>query len=124
MAFTDAEKVDVRRHCGYPMFGDQPTQDFGYRFYQHYQTLEFRMQHAQPEEETAIRSYITNCNTLELALLGSSANLDTDQAAVWKHNKNEIGDRSQLYGLWRRKLCDFFGIPSGPGFKTGITFVV
>ena len=125
MAFTDAEKVDIRRHCGYPMYGDQPTQDFGYRYLRHYQTLEFRMQHPQPAEETLVRSnFIANCNTLETALVGSSANLDTDQAAVWKHNKNEVRDRDGLYSMWRKKLCDFFGVPPGPGFKSGVTFVV
>lgn len=126
MAFTDAEKVDIRRHCGYPMFGDQPTQNFGYRFMQHYQTLEFRLQHFSAEEETAFRKLLTDCGTLETAVIGSTANLDTAKAAVWTHNKNEVRDRQGLYDYSRKKLCDFIGIPPGPAFTTdqGVRVIV
>lgn len=117
--FTDAEKVDTRRHCWYPMFGDQPTQDFGYRFMQHYQTLEFRLQHFSTEEEAAFRKMLADCETLEAAVIGSTANLDTDQASVWVHNKNEVGDRQKLYDYSRQKLCSFIGIPPGPARLEG-----
>jgi len=114
MAFTDAEKTDIRRFCGYPVFGGQPVQAFGHRFYQQYGTLEFRLNNLQPSEEAVIRTtYLTNLTQLESDIVGTRSNLDTDQAAVWTHNKNEQRDREQLFDSWRRKLCGFLGVPPG-----------
>lgn len=127
MAFTDAEKTDIRRFCGFPAFGDQPVQAFGHRFYQWYGTLEFRMNNLQASEEAVVRTtYLANLSTLEAAIPAASSNLDTDKAAVWEHNKNEQRDREALFDSWRRRLCAFFGIPPGPHLKAqgGITLVV
>lgn len=126
MAFTDTEKVDIRRFCGFAAFGGQPVQAFGHRFYQHYGTLEFRLNNMQPAEEAVVRTtYLANLATLETAIVGTSANLDTAQAAVWVHNKNEQRDREALFDSWRRRLCEFIGIPPGPGLKkSGISLVV
>lgn len=127
MAFTDAEKTDIRRFCGYPVFGGQPVQAFGHRFYQQYGTLEFRLNNLLASEEAVIRTtYLTNLQQLEIDIVGTRANLDTDQAAVWTHNKNEQRDREQLFDSWRRKLCGFLGVPAGPALGTGnsITLVV
>lgn len=117
MAFTDQEKTDIRRYCGMPAYGGQPVQAFGHRFFQWYGTLEFRMNNLQAAEETVVRSYLTNLATLESAIPSSGSNLDTDKAAVWEHNKNEVRDRVALYNHWRHELCNFFGIPAGPGLK-------
>ncbi|MHA3052521.1 hypothetical protein [Acinetobacter sp. ANC 4640] len=120
MAFTDAEKTDIRRYCGYPVFGGQPTQAFGHRFYQQYGTLEFRLNNLQASEEAVIRTtYLTNLQQLETDIVGTRSNLDTDQAAVWTHNKNEQRDREQLFDSWRRKLCGFLGIPPGAALGAG-----
>jgi hypothetical protein len=117
MAFTDAEKTDIRRFCGYPVFGGQPVQAFGHRFFKWYGTLEFRLNNLQAGEETVIRTtYLANLATLETAIPAASANLDTDQAAVWTHNKNEQRDRERLFDSWRKRLCDFLGVPPGPNF--------
>ena len=116
---TDAEKTDVRRHCGYPIYGDTPTQGFGYRFMTQYGTLEYRLNHMSPAEEAVLRTnYLANLSTLEATIPSASANLDTDQAAVWVHNKREVADRDALFANWRRKLCAFIGVPPGPGFST------
>lgn len=118
--FTTAEKVDIRRFCGFQAYGSQPVQAFGHRFSTHYGTLEFRLNNYGPEEEAVIRTtYLANLNTLETAIVSASANLDTDQAAVWKHNKNEQRDRESLFNSWRKNLCDFIGIPPGPGLASG-----
>lgn len=117
MALTDAEKVDVRRYCGFPAYGGQPVQAFGHRFFQWYGTLEFRMNNLQAAEETVVRGFLANLATLEAAVPAASANLDTDEAAVWKHNKREVDDRMALYATWRRELCKFFGVPPGPGLQ-------
>lgn len=121
MALTDQERVDVRRFCGYPMFGGVPSSFQSYRFFQAYGTLEYRMTNLSATEETTLRTtYLTGPNnlyTLEQAVSASSANLDTDQAAVWTHNKNEMRDRMRLYNLWRKELCNFLGIPPGEGLS-------
>lgn len=115
MAFTDAEKTDIRRFCGYPAFGNQPTQGFGYRFFTQYGTLEYKLNNMMAAEEGVVRTtYLANLATLETAIPGVSANLDTDAAAVWTHNKNELRDREALFSSWRKKLCQFIGIPPGP----------
>lgn len=125
---TDAQRVDVRRFCGFPLFGGQPVQAFGHRFYQHYGTLEFRMSNMQDAEEAVVVNYLAQLTALETAIYGTSDNLDTDVAAVWTHNKNEQRDREALFDSTRRRLCAFFGIPPGPAFDvTGggsITLVV
>lgn len=116
MSFTDAQKVDIRRYCGYPAFGGQPVQAFGHRFYQHYGTLEFRMNNFLPEEEAVITTYLGNLSTLEAAIPASSDDLDTAQAAAWTRNPNELRDRQRLFTYWRTQLCNFIGVPPGPNF--------
>lgn len=126
MAFTDAEKTDIRRFCGFPLFGGVPTQAFGHRFYRQYGTLEFRLNNMQPSEEAVIRvTYLANLYLLETDVISARENLDTDQAAVWVHNKNEQRDRDRLFDSWSRRLCGFLGIPPGPALGDGgLTLVV
>ena len=117
---TTAEKVDIRRHAGYPMFGAVPSSFQSYRFFEAYGTLEYRMQNMLPEEETVVRNtYLANLTTLEAAIPGTSANLDTAVASVWTHNRNELRDRDALYANWRLKLCGFLGVPPGPDLAGG-----
>ena len=124
--FTTAEKVDIRRFCGYGMFGAQALPASGYRFSTQYGALEYKINNMLPEEEAVVRStYLTNLYTLETAIVGTSANLDTEAAAVWKHNKNEQADRDRLFDSWRRRLCEFMGITPGPGLgSAGLRMVV
>ena len=131
MAFTSQERVDIRRFCGYPMFGGVTSPAFGYRFFQSYGTLEYKISNPAAEEETTLRAiYLTGTNSLyvlEQAIFASSANLDTDQAAVWHHNDREVRDRTMLFNMVRRQLCDFLGVPAGPGLaaaNSGITLTV
>lgn len=123
--FTDAEKVDIRRFCGYGMYGSQALPASGYRFSTVYGTLEYKINNMLAAEEAVIRAtYLSNLQTLETDIVGSRSNLDTDEAAVWKHNKNEVGDRAALFNRWRRELCNFMGIPPGPGLTDGVRWVV
>jgi hypothetical protein len=112
---TDTQKTAVRRHCGYPMYGNIAAPAFGYRFFTWYGTLEYRINNPTPEEEIVLISFVDELNTLELALSSASDNLDTNKAAVWEHNPNEVGDRRRLYNMRRRDLCTFIGVPPGPG---------
>ncbi len=130
MAFTDAEKTDVRRFCGYGAFGGaQPLPASGYRFSTHYGVLEYKLNTLGTAEEAVVRTtYLANLTTLETDILGAAgvrSNLDTDQAAVWTHNKNEYRDRKKLFDGVRRELCNFLGISPGPGLgASGLALVV
>lgn len=117
--FTDTEKTDIRRFCGFGMYGDTADPGVGYRFWQNYGTLEFRMDRMLPEEEAVCRKYLVTLNTLEDAIPLAADNLDTDSAAIWTHNKNEVRDRIQLLDIWRVKLCDLLNIPPGPRLGGG-----
>ena len=64
---------------------------------------------AVEEETTLIDKYLVILNSLETDIPTASDNLDTDRAAVWYHNKNEVRDRFALYKLWAIRLCDFLG---------------
>jgi hypothetical protein len=116
-SLTDNEKIDTRRHCGYPAYGGTPAGFSSWRFYQVYGLLEFRMQNLADGEVIVVRTYLRTLADLETAIPRASENLDTDQAAVWSRNKNEFQDREQLYDGWRIRLCAFFGIPPGPGLR-------
>lgn len=126
MAFTEKERTDIRRYCGYPVFGAQPTQGFGYRFFTWYGNLEYKLNNLQGSEEDVVRNvYLANLALLESDITSSRANLDTDKAAVWTHNKDEVKDRTALLDDWRRRLCGFLGVPPGPGLcNAGIRIVV
>ncbi len=126
MAFTDAEKVDIRRFCGYGAYGGgQPLPASGYRFSTRYGTLEYKMNTLGAAEEAVARTFLANLQQLETAVVAAGANLDTASAAVWTRNPNEVRDRTRLYRQQRREFCSFLGIPPGPELGDGgLTLVV
>lgn len=113
---TDSEKIDTRRHCGYPAYGGTASGFSSWRFYQVYGLLEYRIANLAVGELAVVRTYLGTLSSLEAAVPAASVGLDTDQAAVWTRNQNEIRDRLNLYDGWRVRLCAFLGIPPGPGF--------
>jgi len=116
MSLTTAERVDIRRYCGFPVFGNQPTQGFGYRYFQWYGTLEWRMLNGMAEEEAVVRTtFLANLRQLEKDVYGVRDNSDTSAAAVWKRNPDELRERMRNYSYWRHELCKFYGIGAGPG---------
>jgi hypothetical protein len=125
MAFTEQERTDVRRYCGFPAYGAGTAGFQNWRFYQVYGLLEFRLNYLSGTEEAVVRQYLGTLRQLESAIPLASGNLDTDAAAVWTHNANEISDRTSLFDDWRRRLCGFLGIPPGPALGDGgVTLVV
>lgn len=121
---TDAQKVDVRRHAGYSLVGDTVVDDYrdlawGWVAPALWQTLNHRLDNLSAAEEAVITTYVTTLNELEAAIPASGDNLDTDQAAVWKHNAKEVRDRSVLFDQWRRRMCGFLGIQPGPSLGQG-----
>jgi hypothetical protein len=125
LGFSDTEKTDIRRFCGYPAYGAGPWGFQGWRFFQAYGLLEYRLNNLSPAEEAVCRTYLGTLRGLEAAVPQAGQNLDTDQAAVWSRNQDEVRDRFALFDEWRRRLCSFLGVPQGPAFgDPGITLVV
>jgi hypothetical protein len=123
--FTDAQKADIRRFCGYPAYGAGAAGFNSWRFFQAYGTLEYRLNNLAPAEIAVTLQYLSTLATLEAAIPPTSANLDTESAAAWTHNENETRDRTVLFDSWRRRLCGFLGIPPGPALaNAGVTLVV
>ena len=125
MALTDAQMADVRRFAGYALAGTTQTitinndtvyMRFGMVTMSLYQRL---ISLSAVEEAVLITNYLANLATLETAIVGASTNLDTESASVWKHNKNEVSDRSDLFNKWRRDMCAFLGLAPGPGCGDG-----
>lgn len=115
--FTDAQLVDIRRFCGYPVYGSGATVFPAPWIMKQYLALEYRLQNMNADEANVlVNTYLTNLATLENAIPATGANLDTEVAAVWTHNKNEQRDRERLFDSWRLRLCQFLGVPPGPNF--------
>ena len=122
--FTDAEKADIRRFCGYPAYGQGSSGFQGWRFFQAYGLLEYRMNNFAPAELQVVRQYLSQLYPIETAISTAGANMGTDQAAVWTRNKSEVRDRMTLYATWRRELCAVAGVPPGPSLGDGSVRVV
>jgi hypothetical protein len=119
MSFTEPEKTDIRRFCGYPAYGAGESGLQGWRFYQAFGLLEFRMNNLSDAEAAVVRRYLATLSGLELAIPQAGDNLDTEQAAVWTRNRDELRERNRLFDDWRRRLCGFLGIPPGPAMGSG-----
>jgi hypothetical protein len=115
--FTDAERVDIRRFCGYPAYGAAPTGMQSWRYFQVYGLFEFRLSNLSNSEIAVARRYLGTLTTLEVAVPAASDTLDTEQASMWIRNKDELPDRIRLLDEWRRRLCGFLGVEPGPALS-------
>ncbi len=115
--FTDAQITDMRRYCGFPAAANGNVLFPAPWVNVQYLALNYRMYNLSQTEGAVVVTYLTTLNTLEAAIPGAGANLDTDAASVWTHNKNEVSDRIKLYDGWRRRLCEFLGIQPGPALQ-------
>ncbi len=123
--FTDAQKAEIRRYFGYPAYGAGAAGFSSWRFFQAYGTLEYRLNNLAPAESAVALQYVTTLGTIEAAIPRISDNLDTESAAAWTHNADELKDREALFDSWRRRLCGFLGVPPGPALgQAGVTLVV
>ena len=124
LPLSNAERVDVRRFCGYPAYGSGAAGSQSWRFFQAYGTLEYRMTNFAPEELQVVRQYLGSLYTLEQGVVAAAANLDTDKAAAWTHSRSEVADRMRLYDAWRSRLAAFIGVPLDPGAVATTQIVV
>lgn len=125
MALTEAQMTDVRRYMGYQLAGtSMPITDDNDIVYGQFgmvtMSLQKRLTSLTASEEQVLTSiYLAQLNQLETDIFGARENLDTDEAAVWKHNKQEVYDRSGLYNRVRKEMCSFIGFGPGPGLLGG-----
>ena len=125
MAFTDSERTDIRRFCGYPAFGAGTSGFQNWRFYQAYGLLEFRLNYLTGAEEAVARRYLGQLQQIEAAIPAASDGLDIAEASSFVRNPNELRERGRLLDGWRRRLCGFIGVPPGPDLGDGgVSFVV
>ena len=68
MAFTEAERTDIRRHCGYPAYGSGAEGFQGWRVHQAYGLMEYRMIRMSGTEEAVTRQYLATLGELEAAI--------------------------------------------------------
>lgn len=124
-SFTDAQKTDIRRFCGYSAYGAGAAGFSSWRFFQSYGTLEYRLNNLAPAEVAVVLQYISTLASLEASIPPISENLDTESAAAWTHNAAELRDRNALFDGWRRRLCGFLGVAPGAALaECGMTLVV
>ena len=122
--FSDADKVDVRRFCWYPAYGAGASGFQGWRFFQAYGLLEYRLNNLSPAEVAVVQAtYLAPLRLLETAVVAAADNLATQAAGPWTHNKAEVADRTALYDSWRQRLCGFIGVPPGPA-RAGLQPIV
>ena len=120
MALTSAQMLDVRRFAGYQAASTvsplAPHNDIVYQSYGMVtMSLYTRLTTLDADAETVLISkFIEPLNTLEDVILTASDNLDTDVAAVWTRNKNEVRDRAALLNNLRVRMCEFLGMKPGP----------
>lgn len=119
ITFVDSDLVDIRRFCGYPLYGTGTIVFQWPRIVGIYQDLEIWLQNCTANEGVIVQNFLTQLRILEAAIPGTGANLDTASAAVWVHNKHEMRDRLALYDEWRLRLCEFLGVVPGPSLSKG-----
>ena len=117
MAFTDTEKVKIREYVGYPAYGNAATPNNGYRFFDHYGNLEFKLNDLSAPEEERVREFLVDLDKLKADTRLVQDNMDTSQAAVWYRNKDELAENYQLYYHVRLELVDFLGVQRGPALS-------
>ncbi|RFD18608.1 hypothetical protein DY926_15695, partial [Komagataeibacter melaceti] len=112
---VDAELALARRYMGYPAMGGTDSGMQSWRFFRVYGFNEWRLRNLAPAECAQARAFVAQCQMLEAAIMNATASLDTERAAVWTRNPTEVPDRFVLYTRWRVQLCNFLGVPPGPG---------
>jgi hypothetical protein len=113
--WADADRVDIRRFAGYPVYGTGVVIFPEPWFFRYYLALEARLSAMTATEAAVVQTtYLTNLRTLETAITAASATLLVDTAAVFIRNKHEMRERNALFDGWRKRLCGYLGVPPGP----------
>jgi hypothetical protein len=106
-----ADETDALRYMGFPMYGDQLSSGFGYRYGQKYLLVLYRLRNLSDSEYTVVTTvYLPNLRILEQDIYQVRENSDTSRAAVWYRNSLELAERVQNYNWWRGQMINFFGV--------------
>jgi hypothetical protein len=124
MTLTNQQVVDARRYMGYSVSGNSTSTPYREPVYSSVSlaslSIDYRLANLAPEEESTLTTfYLANLYKREQEIQDAACNLDTDVAAVWTHNKNEVSDRRDLFNQLRRDLCTFLGFDPGPQLGSG-----
>lgn len=77
-------------------------------------SLDYRLATLSAEEISRVTGYfLLNLYLREAEIQTAAANLDTDKAAAWTHNRDEVAHRTSLFTALRRDLCRFMGFAGG-----------
>ena len=118
-ALSDQEKEDVREFCGYPLYGNGTVIFPAPWVNVYWLALETRMNTMQPAELQNTRYKLSVLYPLDLAIFTAGGTLQVDTAAVFKRNANEMKERHRLFDHYRKRLCQFLGVPPGPNLNQG-----
>lgn len=111
---TEAECTEARRFCGYPVQGGEA----GWLVPAARGLLEYRLAGLTESERAVTRSFLATLAGLEAAVPAVGGGLDTERAAAWTRNPDELAERGRLLAMWSRRLCGFLGVPGGPGLAS------
>jgi len=114
---TDDEKVDIRRFCGYSLYGNSASGFLGYRFFEAQGFLEYRMINCAPSEAQRIRRFMALIFPLEDVIATASGNMDTLEAGPLKLDPREVAKRVDLMNVYRVQLVNFLGVPPRPDLE-------
>ena len=114
---SEAERTDARRYLGFPVYGTSASGNQGWQFYQSNGLAEYRLGNLSDAEEMVVRQYLGTLAALERAIPEVGTCLDTESAAGWVRNPDELVERGRLFDDWRRRFCGFLGISPGPGLQ-------
>lgn len=115
--FEPADLIDLRRFCGYPMYGAEANSSspyFGTHFFERAGTFEYRVSHLTDAEGEIVLTFLEQLRGLEAAVLDSTKTLGVESAAVFKRNPAELRERTGIYENWRARLCAVIGVDAGP----------
>ena len=127
MSLTQTQQMQCREYMGYSVTGGPLYQTFRELVYSDvsYMGIELddptnaalgRLDNLSvPEEARITNYYLPNLVAREQEIQDASANIDTDPAAIWTHNKTEVGERRAMFTALRIDLCRFLGFSPGPG---------
>lgn len=119
---TEAEKVTVLRRCGYPAYGWLNTFDPFALYFPSFSQARIPtplMDDRMAAVLTEVRAKLAELDLLDAAIVESGDNLDTAEASTWRHNPNEVADRTALMRSRCRELCILMGVEPGPGMTGG-----
>ena len=104
MALSAADTVDLLRFCGYAP-GDH--------------TLDPQLAGMSAEVQAVVTAQLGRLRKIECQIGEAAGDLDTNRAAVWYRNTNQVADLFSLLNAQAERLCALLGVLPGPFFGAG-----